>query len=162
MAWSELTGGVRHLVASPPLRGLLAATAMFTAANGAFTALLVPDVQLRLHAGSGALGLLLAATGAGFLAGAPPGRALLRRAGPRATSTLSLLVTGASFLVWFETDRLTVALVAAVAAGASAVGFLICRRTLVQTVTPDPLLGPTAAAFLAGHAARAPPGPALG
>jgi predicted MFS family arabinose efflux permease len=158
----DLLGGMRHLVGSPPLRGLLAVTAAFVAANGAFTALLVPDVQLRLHAAAGALGLVLAATGAGFLVGAPAGRALLHRIGVRATMSLSLLGTGLAFLVWFGTDRLGVAVAAAVATGASAVVFLIGRRTQVQLLTADRLLGRASAAFLAAEAAASLAGTALG
>jgi predicted MFS family arabinose efflux permease len=158
----DLLGGLRHLLGSRPLRGLLAVTAAFVAANGAYTALLVPDVRLRLHAAAGALGLVLAATGAGFLVGAPAGRALLHRAGARSATSLSLLGTGLAFLVWFETDRLGVAVAAAVAAGACAVVFLVGRRTLVQRLTPDGLLGRVSAAFLATEAAAWLAGTALG
>jgi predicted MFS family arabinose efflux permease len=161
-AAADLLGGLRYLAANRPLRGLLGISAAFVAANGAYTALLVPDVQLRLHAGAGALGLVLAATGAGFLIGAPAGRALLHRFGVRSTMSLSLLATGAAFLVWFGTDRLAVALAAAVAAGASAVVFLVGRRTQVQLRTPDRLLGRTSAAFLAAEAAASLVGNALG
>jgi predicted MFS family arabinose efflux permease len=158
----DLLGGMRHLVGSPPLRGLLAVTVAFLAANGAFTALLVPDVQLRLHAAAGALGLVLAATGAGFLVGAPAGRALLHRIGVRATMSLSLLGTGLAFLVWFSTERLGVAIGSAVVAGAFAIVFLVGRRTQVQQLTPDRLLGRASAAFLAAEAAASLGGTALG
>ncbi len=120
--------------------------AAFVAANGAYTALLVPDVQLRLHARAGALGLVLAATGTGFLVGAPAGRALLHRFGVRPTTSLSLLATSVAFIVWFGTDRLAVAVAAALAAGASAVVFLVGRHTQVQLLTPDGLLGRVSAA----------------
>jgi predicted MFS family arabinose efflux permease len=157
----ELVAGLRHLLASRPLRGLLLVTAAFVAANGAFTALLVPDVRLRLHATAAALGLILAATGAGFLMGAPLGRALLHRVGLRTTATLSLLVTGVSFLVWFGTDRLEVALPFAAAAGAAAMAFLVGRRTQVQALTRDALLGRTSAAFLGCEAAATLAGTAV-
>lgn len=95
----ELVTGLRYVLASGALRRLLLVTTAFVTANGAFTALLVLDVRLRLHATADALGLILAATGAGFLVGAPLGRALLHRAGIATTMTLSLLATGVSFLV---------------------------------------------------------------
>jgi predicted MFS family arabinose efflux permease len=158
----ELVAGLRFLLASRPLRGLLIVTAVFVAANGAFTALLVPDVRLRLHATADALGLLLAATGAGFLVGAPVGRALLHRVGLRATMTLSLLATAVSFLVWFDTSRLEVALISAVAAGDAAVVFLVGRRTYLQMLTPDSLLGRASATFLGCEAAATLAGTALG
>jgi hypothetical protein len=74
----------------------------------------------------------------------------------------SLTGTGLAFLVWFGTDRLGVAIAAAVAAGAAAVVFLVGRRTQVQRRTPDLLLGRTSAAFLAAEAAASLAGTALG
>lgn len=158
----EVVAGLRHLLASRPLRGLLLVTAVFVAANGAFTALLVPDVRLRLHASADGLGLVLAATGVGLLVGAPFGRALLHRIGLRSTATLSLLAAGVCFLVWFDADRLEVALPFAAAAGAAAVMFLVARRTQVQLLTQDALLGRTSAAFLGCEAAATMAGTALG
>jgi predicted MFS family arabinose efflux permease len=158
----ELVVGLRYVLASRPLRRLLLVTTAFVTANGAFTALLVPDVRLRLHATADALGLILAATGAGFLVGAPLGRALLPRAGMATTMTVSLLAAGVSFLVWFNTDRLEVALVFATAAGAAAVIFVIGRRTHVQSLTHDSLLGRTSANFLGCEAAGTLAGTALG
>lgn len=158
----EVVAGLRHLLASRPLRGLLLVTAVFVAANGAFTALLVPDVRLRLHTSADGLGLVLAATGVGLLVGAPFGRALLHRIGLRSTATLSLLAAGVCFLVWFDADRLEVALPFAAAAGAAAVMFLVARRTQVQLLTQDALLGRTSAAFLGCEAAATLAGTALG
>lgn len=161
-AATDPLGGLRHLARGRPLRGLLAVTLAFVAANGAYTALLVPDVRFRLHAAAGALGLVLAATGAGFLVGAPAGQALSHRIGARATMSLSLLGTGLAFLAWFETDRLGIAVGAAVAAGACAVVFLVGRRAEVQRRTPDGLLGRVSAAFLAMEAAATLAGTAAG
>jgi MFS family permease len=159
---TELVQGLRHLGASRSLRGLVVVTATFLAANGAFTALLVPYVRLRLHGTAGDLGLLLAATGAGFLVGAPVGRLLLDRVGPRITVTSSLLATGAGFLAWFNTDRPGPALALAALTGASAVVFLVGRRTFLQELTPDSLLGRAGATVLAAEAAATLAGTAMG
>jgi Na+/melibiose symporter-like transporter len=159
---TEVLQGLRHVIRSRRLRGLLVVTAMFLAANGAFTAVLVPYVRLRLHGAAGDLGLLLAATGVGFLAGAPLARAILRRVGPRATATSSLLAAGAGFLAWFGTGRLAPALALAAVTGAAATVFLICRRTHLQLLTPDRLLGRTGATFLTAEATATLAGTALG
>jgi predicted MFS family arabinose efflux permease len=161
-AVGELVQGLRHVIASRPLRGLLVVMMTFLTANGAFTALLIPYVRLRLHGAAGELGLLLAATGVGFLVGAPFGRALLHRVGLRWTMASSLLVTGISFLGWFNTTRSGLAFSLGVLAGASAIIFLVARRTQLQVLTPDRLLGRTSATFLAGEAAATLGGAALG
>ena len=76
--------------------------------------------------------------------------------------SLSLLGTGLAFLVWFGTDRLAIALAAAVAAGAFAIVFLVGHRTQVQLLTPDRLLGRVSAAFLAAETAASLAGTGLG
>jgi predicted MFS family arabinose efflux permease len=159
---AEALQGLRHVIASRRLRGLLAVTVIFLAGNGAFTAVLVPYVRLRLHGAAGELGLLLAATGAGFLAGAPIGRAILDRVGPRATAASSLLAAGGSFLAWFGTGRLAPALALAALTGAAATVFQVCRRTHLQVLTPDRLLGRTSATFITAEATATLAGTALG
>ncbi|HEY7201593.1 MAG TPA: MFS transporter [Candidatus Dormibacteraeota bacterium] len=159
---AELHRGIRHLVAGRDLRGLFVLTVVFRAANGALTALLVPYVALRLHGSAGALGLLLAATGAGFLLGAPMAREAARRWGLRATTAWSLVATGVGFLAWFNTGRLAAALALAACTGAAAVVFLATRTTHLQVLTPDRLLGRVSAGFLAAGAAATLAGTALG
>jgi Na+/melibiose symporter-like transporter len=159
---TELASGLRHLTASRPLRGLLLLTGVFRAANGALTAILVPYVALKLHGTAADLGLLLAATGAGFLLGAPLGRAAVQRWGLRATASGSLAACGAGFLAWFSTDSLVVALALAAFTGATAITYLLARTTHLQALTADRLLGRTSAAFLAVEGAATLGGTALG
>jgi len=148
-AAAELREGLRHVWASRPLGGLLVAAAMFWAGNGVFTALLVPFIHVRLHGTAADVGLLWAATGAGFLAGAPLGRALYHRLSLRPLTATSLLITAAAFGAWFSIGDLGPALLLAVLTGMSAMVFLITRLTCLQQCTPDSMLGRTCSVFLA-------------
>jgi predicted MFS family arabinose efflux permease len=156
-AAAELGRGARHVTASRPLCALLTAAAVFSAGNGAFTALLVPYTRLRLHGGAADVGLLVAATGAGYL-----GRALFRRLGLRPLTATSLLVTAAAFAAWFSAGSLGLALVLAALTGMSAMVFLIARLTCLQQSTPDAVLGRTCSLFLGVEAAAGLAGTAIG
>jgi predicted MFS family arabinose efflux permease len=148
---AELGAGFRHLAACRSLWGLVTAAAAFLAGNGAFTALLVPDIRLRLHGGPGDVGFLVAATGAGYLAGAPLGRTLYRHVILRVVVAASLLVTAATFAAWFSVSNLDLALVLAAVTGMSAMVFLIARLTYLQQCTPDAVLGRASAICLAAE-----------
>jgi predicted MFS family arabinose efflux permease len=154
--------GLRHVSASRPLRGLLVAAPLFWAGNGVFTALLVPFIHLRLHGTAADVGFLWAATGGGFLVGAPLGRALYHRLSLRPLTVTSLLITAAAFAVWFSTGDLGAALPLAVLTGMSAMVFLIARLTCLQQCTPDPVLGRTYSIFLAVEGAAGLAGTAIG
>lgn len=148
-AAAEFGDGLRHVASCRPLCVLLAAAALFLAGNGAFTALLVPYIQLRLHGSARDVGFLVAATGAGYLGGAPLCRALYHRMSLRLLAATSLLVTGAAFAAWFSARDLSIALLLAALTGTSATVFLIARLTCLQQCTPDPVLGRTSSIFLA-------------
>jgi predicted MFS family arabinose efflux permease len=159
---AEFGAGFRHLAACGPLWGLVTAAAAFQAGNGAFTALLVPDIRLRLHGGPGDIGFLVAATGAGYLAGAPLGRALYARAILRVLVAGSLLATAAAYATWFSLSSLGLALGLAAMTGMSAMVFLIARLTYVQQRTPDAVLGRVSAICLAAEALAWVAGTAVG
>jgi len=161
-AAAELSDGLRHVSASGPLRGLLAAAAMFWAGNGVFTALLVPLIHLRMHGTAADVGVLWAATGAGFLAGAPLGRALYQRLSLRPLTATSLLITAAAYAVWFSVADLGLALLLAALTGMSAMVFLIARLTCLQQCTPDPVLARTSSVFLAVEGGAGLAGTAIG
>jgi predicted MFS family arabinose efflux permease len=161
-AAAELCEGLRHVSASRPLRGLLVAAAMFWAGNGVFTALLVPFIHVRLHGTAADVGLLWAATGAGFLAGAPLGRALYHRLSLRPLTATSLLITAAAFAVWFSIGDLGPALLLAVLTGMAAMVFLITRLTCLQQCTPDAVTGRTYSFFLAVEGGAGLAGTAIG
>jgi predicted MFS family arabinose efflux permease len=159
---AEFGSGFRHLAARRPLWGLVSAAAAFWAGNGAFTALLVPYIQLRLHGGAGDVGFLIAATGAGYLAGAPLGRTLYRHASLRALVAISLLTTAAAFAAWFSVSNLEIALTLAAVTGMSAMVFLIARLTYLQQCTPDAVLGRASAICLAAEGLTGLAGTAVG
>jgi predicted MFS family arabinose efflux permease len=146
---AEFGGGFRHLAGCRPLWGLVTAAAAFLIGNGAFTALLVPYIRLRLHGGPGDVGFLVAAIGAGYLAGAPLGRALYRRALLRVAAGASLLATAATYAAWFSVRNLDLALVMAALTGVSAMVFFVTRLTYLQQRTPDAVLGRVSAICLA-------------
>jgi MFS family permease len=154
--------GLRHVSASRPLRRLLVAAAMFWAGNGAFTALLVPYIHLRLHGTAADVGFLWAATGAGFLIGAPLGRALHHRLGLRPLTATSLLITAAAYAIWFSIGDLGPVLLLAGLTGMSAMVFLITRLTCLQQCSPDPVAGRTYSIFFAVEAAAGLAGTATG
>lgn len=159
---AEFREGLRHVSASRPLRGLLVAAAMFWAGNGVFTALLVPYIHLRLHGTAADLGFLWAATGAGFLVGAPLGRVLYDRLSLRPLTATSLLITAAAFGAWFSVGNLGLALVLATLTGMSAMVFLIARLTYLQQCTPDPVSGRTYSIFFAAEGSAGLAGTAIG
>jgi predicted MFS family arabinose efflux permease len=150
-AAAELRQGFRHMAASRPLRGLLLAAAMFQLGNGAFTAVLVPYIQLRLHGTAADVGFLIAATGAGFLIGAPLSRGLFHRVRLRILASMALLITAAAYVGWFSTSNLGGALPLAALTGMSAMIFLVTRRTWLQRLTPGRLLGRASSAFAAAE-----------
>jgi predicted MFS family arabinose efflux permease len=159
---AEFGAGFRHLAACRPLWGLVIAAAAFWVGNGAFTALLVSYSRLRLHGGPGDVGFLVAATGAGYLAGAPLGRALYRHAILRVLVAASLLVTAAAYAAWFSVSNLDLALLLAAVTGMSAMVFLIARLTYLQQCTPDAVLGRVSAICLAAEALAGVAGTAVG
>ena len=159
---AEFGAGFRHLGACRPLRGLVIASAVFLTGNGAFTALLVPYIRLRLHGGPGDVGFLIAATGAGYLAGAPLGRALYGHASLRLLAVGSLLATAAAYAAWFSVSSLDLALGLAAVTGMSAMIFLIARLTCLQQRTPDAVLGRASAICLAAESLAGLAGTAVG
>jgi len=159
---AEFGAGFRYLAACRPLGGLVIAAAAFCVGNGAFTALLVLFSRLRLHGGPGDIGFLVAATGAGYLAGAPLGRALYRDTILRVLVAASLLVTAAAYAAWFSMTNLDLALILAAVTGMSAMVFLIARLTCLQRCTPDAVLGRVSAICLAAEALAGVAGVAVG
>ena len=124
---------------------------MFQLGNGAFTAALVPYIHLRLHGTAADVGFLIAATGAGFLIGAPLSRRLFHRVRLRMLASLALLITAAAYAGWFSTSRLAAALPLAALTGMTAMIFLVTRLTWLQRLTPGRLLGRASSAFAAAE-----------
>lgn len=116
------------------------------------SAVLIPFALRRLG-GSGPAGFLLAALGAGFLAGAPVIRWLVDRVQPRTLLAVTLAGSAAACLTLFTSARLTAALPAAVAVGLCGSMTLTAAQVTVQRVIPNAVLGRVTAAFLTAEAA---------
>ena len=163
-ALHSLSAGLRCLRSEAAGRALLPVTALFLAANAALSAVLIPFAVQRLG-GSGPAGFLLAALGAGFLAGAPVIRWLVDRVQPRTLLAVTLAGSAAACLALFTAPALATALPAAAAVGLCGSMTLAAAQITVQRVIPDAVLGRVTAAFLTAEAAvtlaGAVAGPAL-
>jgi predicted MFS family arabinose efflux permease len=148
----DLSDGLRCLRSEPPARALLPVTALFLAANASLSAVLIP-FALRHLGGSAAAGVLLAALGAGFLAGAPVIRWLVDRVQPRSLLAVTLSVSAAGCLALFSSSALATALPAAVVVGLSGSMTLTAAQVTLQRVVPNAVLGRVTAAFLTTEAA---------
>jgi predicted MFS family arabinose efflux permease len=152
VALHDLSEGIRCLRREPPARTLLPVTAAFLAANASLSAVLIPFALRRLG-GSGPAGFLLAALGAGFLAGAPVIRWLVDRVQPRTLLAVTLSVNAAACLALFTSSALATALPAAVAVGLSGSMTLTAAQVTLQRVVPNAVLGRVTAVFLTAEAA---------
>ncbi len=147
----DLLDGMHGLRAQPVVRALFPVTVIFLAANASLTAVLIPFGLQRLG-GTGQIGLLFAALGAGYLLGAPVLRVLLDRLQPRYLLTASLAATAIAYFLLFHSSSLGTALPAATAIGIFGSMSLVVPQTAVQRVVPDAILGRITAIFLTGEA----------
>jgi predicted MFS family arabinose efflux permease len=148
----DLADGIRALRADATARRLLPVTVVFLAANASLSALLIPFGIERLG-GTEHLGILLAALGAGVLAGAPVLRVLLSRTAVRTMLTATLALTAASYFLLFTSSSLARALPAAAAVGMLGTMSAVIPLTAVQRAIPDAVLGRVIATFVTGEAA---------
>jgi predicted MFS family arabinose efflux permease len=144
--------GVRHILRTPLLRGLLTTSWLFLAANAALTALLVPFVAERLGAPPSSVGVLISGLGVGYIAGSALSKPLLDRCPTRAVLVCAYAAVGLSFLVLFNAPTFAVALVAVSVSGVPGAVLLVVTGHRMQTATPDQALGRVAAAFSASDA----------
>ncbi|WP_405623370.1 MFS transporter [Streptomyces sp. NBC_00076] len=144
---SDLRDGTMHLLTAPGLPAVLAAASVFFLGNAALTALLVPYTGTLLRAGAGTLGLLFAALGAGYLAGAPLSRATAAHLSDRTVMISSLAGLSVVFAVTFNIRNLAWALVLFVLIGPPGVCFLVTVDTYLARCTPDALLGRVSSAY---------------
>jgi predicted MFS family arabinose efflux permease len=145
-------GGV-HVRSTPGLPALFVVAAVFFLGNAALTALLVPYIGTVLHAAAGTLGLLFAALGVGYLAGAPLSRFVATRFGTRTITIGSLAALGAVFAVTFNTHDASWDLGLFTLIGPPAVCFLVTVDTFLARRTPDHLLGRAGSAYGVAQAA---------
>lgn len=148
----RIRDGVRHIVRTPMLRGLMATSWLFLPANAALTALLVPFVAERLRAPAAAVGVLVSRLGVGYVAGSAVSKVLLDRCPTRAVLVVAYAVIGACFLVAFNARSFSVALAAISICGVPGAILGVVSGHRMQTATPDRALGRVAAAFSASDA----------
>lgn len=144
--------GVRHILGTPLLRGLMTTSWLFLAANAGLTALLVPFVAERLDAPPSSVGLLVSGLGVGYLIGSPLSKVVLDRCPTRAALVCAYAAVGLGFLVAFNATTFFVALVAISTCGVPGAILVVLTGHRMQTATPDRALGRVSAAFSASDA----------
>ncbi len=159
---NELLAGVRFLSRQAVLRGLLVVSALFLFANGALNVVIVPLTVQVLHGGSRDVGLLMAALGAGYLAGAWLGRRASARGWLRLPVTACLAGVALAFAGLFNASVMPVALVSIALAGVCGGTLLPVIGVQVRRHTPDAILGRTSSAMAAVQMAASLAGGALG
>lgn len=142
-----LRDGLRHVVRTATLRGLMIGSWLFWTANAGLTALLVPFATERLHASGSAVGYLITGLGIGYLAGSAISRAFLLRLKARTIIAIAYATVGSCFLVMFTTTSLPVAVLAATASGLPGAAALVATTHHLQVSTPDGVRGRVFAAF---------------
>ncbi len=138
---AELVAGVRYSASRPSLRFFLVAGTSVWLAYGAFNSLEPLFYREVLKTGPATLGWMNSLFGVGMVAGT----VLVPRLPPfwwRATALPVLVaLNGAAGLIYVATDRLRVVAIGAFCWG-TVIGILSpVYRTLVQSVTPDHLMG---------------------
>jgi MFS family permease len=142
-----LRHGLRHIVRTPLLRGLLITSWLYWTLNAALTALLIPFVAVRLHSSGRTLGYLIAGLGIGYLCGSALSKILISRYPTRVILVVAYASVGACFLVLFTTTALPIAVIALTAAGVPGAVAQIAVGQSRQTSTPDAVLGRVSAVF---------------
>jgi predicted MFS family arabinose efflux permease len=145
--------GLTFVAHRPVLRAIMAGSCLYWTANAGLTALLVPFVAGRLHAGGAAVGYLVTGLGVGYLAGSALARRLLVR-GPSVVAVAYALV-GVCFLVLVTAPSLPVAVVAVTASGLPGAAALAATGHCLQVEAPDGLRGRVSAAFRTSDALAA-------
>ncbi|GAB3833638.1 MFS transporter [Dactylosporangium cerinum] len=148
---ADLRHGLRTIAGHRMTVWLLVIGVVFTLANGALSALLIPLGVTELG-GPRQTGLVVSALGVGFLLGAPPIRVLVDKVQPRRLYAATLLGTAVGFLLLFTAHTLTVALPAAVAIGMFGSMTWAVPQTTLQRTLPNDVLGRVSAVFLSGEA----------
>jgi predicted MFS family arabinose efflux permease len=151
----ELREGLRHILRTPLLRGLLSTSWVGWTANAGLTVLLIPFVANRLHSSGQTVGYLVAGLGVGYLCGSAVSKILISRYATRTILVAAQTAVGVCFVVGFSATEMPIALVAIAASGVpGAIGQVVAGHRL-QTSTPDGLLGRVSAAFYSSDALAA-------
>ncbi|HET9897659.1 MAG TPA: MFS transporter [Streptosporangiaceae bacterium] len=159
---TELAAGVRFLVSHRVVGFLVAANTLFLFANAALTVALVPLAVQLLHQGPRDVGLMMAALGVGYLAGAYPGRRVSATGSFRLPIVMCLIAADGAFAGFFNSRDLPMALVFIALIGVFGSGLLLLVNVQIQRQSPDQVLGRTRSAIGAIQMLAAVIGAALG
>ncbi|GIF99470.1 hypothetical protein Cci01nite_45640 [Catellatospora citrea] len=152
---AELRAGVRHIIRTPLLRGLLTTSGIYWTANASLTALLIPFVADRLHASGQTLGHLIAGLGVGYLCGSAISKTLISRYATRTVLTIAYAAVGFCFLAMFTATKPQAAVIAVTVCGVPGAVAQIVIGHRMQASTPDDVLGRVSAAFYVGDSTAA-------
>ena len=136
----ELSGGVRHIRATPVLRRLMLALCAAVAVLGLLQVAALALVDQGLHRPATFLGVVFAVEGAGAIVGGLAAPALLRRLGETRFAAGGLVVAGLSLGV-MANPTMTSVLLGSTLGGAGFSAFLIGYTTLLQRSTATELQG---------------------
>jgi Na+/melibiose symporter-like transporter len=160
-SWRELLAGVRFLWRQPVLRALTVLLTVFIFLTFGLTDVVIYYVKHDLGQPDAIVGLVLAAGGAGTVAGALLVAPLRRRLGFGRCWVGALALCGVAVaFIGVSGSAVTVAVLAAVYLGCAGVAG-ICSMSLRQEVTPDHLLGRVTSAFWTVHFSLGPVGAAV-
>jgi DHA3 family macrolide efflux protein-like MFS transporter len=138
---AELVSGIRYSASRPALRFMLVTGTSVWLAYGAFSALEPLFYREVLKTGPAALGWMNSLFGVGMVAGTILVPRLSRFWWRAPALPVLVALNGAAGLIYVSTDRLWVVAIGAFCWG-SVIGVLSpVYRTLVQSVTPDHLMG---------------------
>ncbi len=163
--WIELKEGAAFVWQQPLLRPVLLTAVAWNIAWFVLQAAYVPHAVQSLGLSAGAVGVTLAAYGAGMVAGALAAARLLKRLPFGHAVVLGPLVSVVAMLLMVATLVVPSALLATASFfcfGAGPIVWTISSITLRQTITPPAMLGRVSAIFLAVNAGARPIGAALG
>jgi len=156
-----LLAGLRRIIRTPVLRGLLGVTWVYWTANAALTTLLIPFATVRLDRGGQAVGWLVSGLGLGYLAGSAISRRVVLRYPIRTVLLVAYSVVGLCFLIAFTATTLPVALAAITVSGVPGAITLVAVRQCWQTAAPNSETGRVAATFAASDGTAAVAGAVL-
>jgi MFS family permease len=142
---AELAAGVRHVLATPDLRGPLPWLALGAAGIGASEVIPFAVVHDGLGRGSAFLGVLGACHGAGAIAGGIGAARVIGRRGELAAA-IAGCVAGALAMALFAVPAVPAALAGSAALGVAIATVMVAWGTLVARRTPAALRGRAAAA----------------
>ncbi|WP_344759382.1 MFS transporter [Actinokineospora globicatena] len=157
----ELRAGVAFVAGNRAVRSLLVVSALFLGANSCLAAIVVP-YGMTVLGGSAQTGVLMSALGIGFLAGGAVLPVVVDRIPITSLLAIALGMTGGGFALLFSVGALAVAVVAAVVIGLAGSVVLGTTQTVVQRVTPNPVLGRVSAALFTAEAIAAFAGAVVG